>query len=43
VVEEDRSPQLDAISRHSSQAVPGSVLWRWLELLGDVEHLRWLA
>jgi hypothetical protein len=22
--------------------VPGSVLWRRLELLGDREHLRWL-
>ena len=25
---------------HVSQAVPGSVLWRRLELLGDREHLR---
>ena len=27
---------------HASQAVPTSVLWRRLELLGDTEHLRWL-
>ncbi len=38
----DRSRQQQAIAAHASQAVPGSVLWRRLELLGDVEHLRWL-
>lgn len=38
----DRSRQLDAIKQHRSQAVPGSVLWRRLELLADREHLRWL-
>ncbi len=37
-----RTHQLEAVTRHPSQAVPGSVLWRRLELLGDVEHLRWL-
>lgn len=37
-----RARQLDAVTCHPSQAVPGSVLWRRLELLGDVEHLRWL-
>ena len=25
-----------------SQVVPGSVLWRRLDLLGDIEYLRWL-
>lgn len=39
-VERDR--QSRAVQRHPSQAVPGSALWRRLELLGDVEHLRWL-
>jgi LmbE family N-acetylglucosaminyl deacetylase len=38
----DRSRQLEAIRQHRSQAVPGSVLWRRLELLADREHLRWL-
>ena len=37
-----RERQLEAVTRHPSQAVPGSVLWRRLELLGDHEHLRWL-
>ncbi|GAA4397647.1 PIG-L family deacetylase [Fodinibacter luteus] len=36
----DRTRQLRAVRRHASQAVPGSVLWRRLELLGDVEHVR---
>ncbi|MEU4683851.1 PIG-L deacetylase family protein [Streptomyces xinghaiensis] len=36
----DRAPQLKAVACHRSQAVPGSVLWRRLELLGDREHLR---
>lgn len=39
----DRARQQQAIAAHASQAVPGSVLWRRLELLGDREHLRWLA
>ncbi len=42
VVTVDRAPQLEAVGCHPSQAVPGSVLWRRLELLGDSEHLRWL-
>ena len=36
----DRERQRQAIAAHASQAVPGSVLWRRLELLGDREHLR---
>ena len=31
-----------SVTCHPSQAVPGSALWRRLELLGDREHLRWL-
>lgn len=38
----DRTRQRAAVACHPSQAVPGSVLWRRLELLGDVEHLRWV-
>lgn len=38
----DRALQLKAVDCHPSQAVPGSILWRRLELLGDTEHLRWL-
>ncbi len=38
----DRSRQRLAIDHHVSQAVPGSVLWRRLELQGDEEHLIWL-
>ena len=38
----DRARQQRAIAAHASQAVPGSVLWRRLELLGDREHLRWV-
>ncbi|AZQ78028.1 PIG-L family deacetylase [Flaviflexus ciconiae] len=38
----DRSAQRRAIAHHASQAVPGSVLWRRLELQGDEEHLVWL-
>lgn len=37
-----RSSQREAITRHSSQVSPGSVLWRRLGLLGDAEYLRWL-
>ncbi|KAB7745178.1 PIG-L family deacetylase [Nostocoides sp. F2B08] len=36
----DRDRQRRAIAAHASQAVPGSVLWRRLELLADLEHLR---
>lgn len=38
----DRARQRAAVACHRSQAIPSSVLWRRLELLGDVEHLRWL-
>jgi LmbE family N-acetylglucosaminyl deacetylase/uncharacterized OsmC-like protein len=38
----ERNKQRTASLAHASQAVPTSVLWRRLELLGDVEHLRWL-
>lgn len=38
----DRTRQRAALACHPSQALPGSVLWRRLELLGDVEHLRWV-
>ena len=38
----DRTAQHAASLAHASQAVPGSVLWRRLELLGDTESLRWL-
>ena len=39
----NREKQLHAVHAHASQAVPTSVLWRRLELLGDREYLRWLA
>ena len=42
VVTVDRALQLEAVGCHPSQAVPGSVMWRRIELLGDHEHLRWL-
>ena len=42
VVDVDRDRQLDAVEAHPSQALPGSVLWRRLELLAGKEHLRWL-
>lgn len=38
----DRTTQEQAVACHPSQAVPSSVLWRRLELLGPREHLRWL-
>jgi N-acetylglucosamine malate deacetylase 2 len=38
----DRSRQRLASRAHVSQALPSSVLWRRLELLGDTESLRWL-
>jgi LmbE family N-acetylglucosaminyl deacetylase len=37
-----RKSQRQAIAAHASQAGPGSILWRRLELLGDHETLRWL-
>ena len=40
VVTVDRQAQCAAIAAHASQAVPGSPLWRRLELLGPQEHLR---
>lgn len=42
VVSVGRDKQRAACACHASQATPGSVLWRRLELLGDREHLRWL-
>lgn len=36
----DRTRQRRAVECHGSQAVPGSVLWRRLELLGDLEYVR---
>lgn len=38
----DRTAQHRAIAAHASQAVPGSVLWRRLELQQNTETLRWL-
>ena len=38
----DRTRQRQASHAHKSQALPSSVLWRRLELLGDTESLRWL-
>jgi LmbE family N-acetylglucosaminyl deacetylase len=38
----DRDRQRLASHAHVSQALPSSVLWRRLELLGDSESLRWL-
>ena len=38
----DRARQLTASRAHASQALPSSVLWRRLEMLGDTESLRWL-
>ena len=38
----DRARQRVACQAHDSQALPTSVLWRRLELLGDTESLRWL-
>lgn len=40
VIAVDRERQRAAIAMHSSQAVPASVVWRRLELLGRTEHLR---
>ena len=38
----DRTRQRLASLAHKSQALPSSVLWRRLELLGNTESLRWL-
>ena len=40
VLRVDRRRQRVAIAAHGSQAVPGSPLWRRLEMLGDREYLR---
>jgi LmbE family N-acetylglucosaminyl deacetylase/organic hydroperoxide reductase OsmC/OhrA len=42
VLRVDRQHQRIASLAHASQAVPTSVLWRRLDLLGDEEYLRWL-
>jgi LmbE family N-acetylglucosaminyl deacetylase len=42
-VEVDRAVQCRAIAAHRSQAIPGSALWRRLELQGSRECLRWLV
>jgi len=42
IVPVDRRRQCQAVRHHRSQALPTSVLWRRLELLGPHEHLRWL-
>ena len=39
----ERDVQRRAIEAHRSQAVPGSALWRRLELFGEREHLRWIV
>jgi len=39
----NRPRQTAACAAHVSQAIPTSVLWRRLELLGDIEYLRWLS
>ncbi|MFK5634354.1 MULTISPECIES: PIG-L deacetylase family protein [unclassified Ornithinimicrobium] len=41
-IQVDRTAQHRAIACHVSQAVPGSVLWRRLELQADREALVWL-
>lgn len=43
VIAVDRERQRQAIDCHPSQAVPGSALWRRLELLGAHEYARWLS
>ncbi len=42
VVRVNRQRQHRAVLRHRSQALPTSVLWRRLDLLGPYEHTRWL-
>ena len=42
VVALDRTRQLAAVACHPSQAIPSSLLWQRLDLLGDTENLRWL-
>lgn len=43
IVTVDRTRQSRAVACHPSQAVPGSVLWRRLELLANCEYLRYLS
>lgn len=43
VLDVDRTRQRVAVDCHPSQAVPGSALWRRLDLQGDRECLRWLT
>ena len=38
----DRARQRMASRAQSSQALPGSVIWRRLQLLAETESLRWL-
>lgn len=42
IVTVDRTAQRAAIDCHPSQALPGAILWRRLDLQGDVEHLIWV-
>ena len=42
VLRVDRQHQRIASLAHASRAVPTTVLWHRLDLLGDEEHLRWL-
>jgi N-acetylglucosamine malate deacetylase 2 len=42
-VQVTRQAQHRASLAHASQVSPSAVLWRRLHLLGDHEHLRWLA
>ena len=42
VITVDRATQLKAIACHTSQSAGNPVLWRRVELLGYVEHLRYL-
>ncbi len=42
VITVDRTKQRRAINAHESQVVPGGILFRRLELLGESESLRWL-
>lgn len=42
-VQVTRHAQHRASLAHASQISPSAVLWRRLQLLGDHEHLRWLA
>ena len=43
VIHVERDQQRAAAAAHASQALPTSVLWHRLTLLGDYEHLRHLG